>query len=139
MGTDEDRQKVAGFLKTEKEGWRVERLIALKMGFSAENTLAEISEVIGRDVMTIQRWFNTYRKEGLEVVLKRHYKGRTGRIVDEDIEAFLSEGLENARWNTAVQAQQGLEKKFKRSFKYKTVWVWLKKMRRGVPSPSPRA
>ena len=102
------------------------------MGFTPENTLAEISEVIGRDVMTIQRWFKTYRKEGLEVVLKRHYKGRTGRILDEEIQSFLSEGLENASWNTAVQAQQDLEKKFKSSFKYKTVWVWLKKIRRGI-------
>jgi hypothetical protein len=107
--------------KTEKEGWRVERLIALKMGFSPENTLAAISEVIGGDVMTIQRWFKTCRKTGLEAVLKRHYKGRTGPIVDEEVEPFLSEGLEHARWNTAVQAHQDLEKKFKRSCKYKTV------------------
>lgn len=77
MGTDEDRQQVSGLLKTKKEGWRLERLVALKMGFSPENMLAGISEAIGRDIMTIQRWFKTYREEGLGVVLKRHYKGRT--------------------------------------------------------------
>ena len=43
------------------------------------------------------------------------------------MESFLGEGLANACWKTAVQAQRDLENRFKRSFKYKTLWVWLKK------------
>lgn len=139
MGTDEDRQRVRQQLKVEKEGWRKERLIALSMGFSSENTLDEISAAIGRSVPTIQRWFSSYRKGGLEGVLKRNFKGKKNQHYDEEVEAFLIKGLKNARWNTAVQAQEDLQKKFKKSFKYTTVWTWLKKMRRGVSSPSPRA
>ena len=65
MGTDEDRQRVQQLLTEEKEGWRKERLIALKMGFGTENTLDEISEVTGRSVPTIQRWFSFYRQGGI--------------------------------------------------------------------------
>ena len=127
MGTDEDRQRVRQQLKVEKEGWRKERLIALSMGFSSENTLDEISAAISRSVPTIQRWFSSYRKGGLDAVLKRNFKGKKNQHYDEEVEAFLKKGLENARWNTAVQAQEALEKKFKKSFKYPTVWTWLKK------------
>ena len=57
----------------------------------------------------------------------------------EEIEAYLCKGLKNARWNTAEQAREALAQHFKRSFKYTTVWVWLKKMRGGSSGPSPRA
>ena len=38
----------------------------------------------------------------------------------------LLKGLENARWNTAEQARQELERRFERRFTYATVWNWLK-------------
>ena len=59
--------------------------------------------------------------------------------LNSKIEAYLLKGLENARWNTAEQARAELSLHFKRSFSYHQVWHWLKKMRRGISSPLPRA
>ncbi len=137
MGTQEDIERVKGLLVKERSGWRKERLIALKMGFSPEDTLGDISEVTGRSIPTIQRWFDQYRREGLSSVLTRNFKGRTHGYGHEEVEAFLKKGLENARWNTAVQAQQDLEVHFKRSFSYSTVWYWLKKCTGVLRVPRP--
>ena len=59
MGTEEDRSEIAGRLRTEKQGWRRERLIALKMGFCPGNS-------VEASAPTVQRWFAAYRKGGLE-------------------------------------------------------------------------
>ena len=138
LGTDEDRRRVAQMVLSEKLGWRKERLIALKMGFSADNTVAQISEVTGRSVPTIQRWFTTYRDRGLEAVLQRGSKeqGRPSAL-DEEISEFIQKGLRAARWNTAKQAHEQLESHFKRSFYYKTVWRWLKKAAGVLRIPRP--
>ena len=140
MGTDEDRERIKTLLNKESVGWRKERLVALKMGFQPHHTIDDIGAVVGRGKATIQRWFDKYRAEGLGAVLTRaYYKCGIKSGCDEEVEAFLLEGLKAARWNTAVQAGQELERHFGRSFAYKTVWRWLKKMRRGATSPSPRA
>ncbi|MGE9294906.1 MAG: transposase [Puniceicoccales bacterium] len=41
MGTDTDRERVKELLKIERSGWRKERLIALKLGFSEDNSLEQ--------------------------------------------------------------------------------------------------
>lgn len=57
MGTEEDRSRVRELLKSEKLGWNRDRLIALKMRFSPENSLEAIAETVGSSVSTVQRWF----------------------------------------------------------------------------------
>ena len=84
-------------------------------------------------------WFTVYRQHGLDAVLKRGYGIGRPSGLDSEIKAYLLKGLENARWNTAEQARAELSVHFKRSFSYHQVWHWLKKMRRGISSPSPRA
>lgn len=137
MGTDEDRRRIVKLLRNEAVGWRKERLIALKMGFCAEHTVAEISAVVGRSVPTVQRWFDRYRRDGLEALLKRGHKGGVPTRRSAQIEAFLAQGLEVGRWNTAVQAQQDLERHVGRSFRYQTVWYWLKKCAGVLRVPRP--
>lgn len=56
MGTEEDRSRVRELLNSEKEGWKRDRLIALKMGFSPDNSLEAIADTIGSSVATVQRW-----------------------------------------------------------------------------------
>ena len=137
MGTKEDRDRINELLKTGTSGTDKERLIALKMGFSSENSLENISDVTGRSVSSIQRWFVCYRKDGLEAaLLRKQSTGRPGQC-DEDIGNYLDQGLRVSRWTTAVQAQQELEKHFKRSFRYKTVWYWLKKKAGVLRVPRP--
>ena len=137
MGTEKDRNRVRELLVKERIGWRKERLIALKMGFHADNTLERIADITGRSVPTVQRWFDRYRREGIEGVLKRNYTGGVPRHRTEEVEVFLAKGLKAGRWNTAVQAQQDLEKRFERRFQYKTVWYWLKKCAGVLRVPRP--
>ena len=137
LGTDKEREQVKSLLLKEQEGWRKERLVALKMGMSACNSLKHISDATGRSVATIQRWFCCYRKEGLEGLLKRGFKGRTHTYCNEDIRAYLLKGLECGRWNTVVQAQRELEAHFHRTFTYHNVWNWIKKFAGVLRIPRP--
>lgn len=135
MGDSRDREKIKEMLCKSVAGWEKERLIALKMGFSPENTLIQISDAIGRDTRTIQRWFTKYRKEGLNGVLNRNFKGRTHTISNDEIMKFISEGLEAGRWNTLVQTQQDLQEKFSQEFEYHNVWYWVKKCKGVIRVP----
>lgn len=137
LGSIEDRKKVKVLLKECTEGWKKERLIALKMGFNSENTLDVIAESIGKDRQTIQRWFVKFRKEGVEGLLSRTYTGRPLKHSNDEIYDFLEKGLESGRWNTLVQAKQDLEKQFKCSFKYHNVWYWVKKCKGVIRIPRP--
>ena len=140
LGTPEDRHHVRILLKDADEGWRKERLIALKLGFSTDNTLEDIAEVVCRDRAPVQRWFKLFKQGGFDAVLKRNYtdQGRPSGCTKE-IEAYLLDGLDATRWNTVHQAQEDLERHFDQSFKYQAVWRWLKKMPGGASGSSPRA
>lgn len=122
LGEPADRQRVKALLKKSNLGWKQPRLAALKMGFNSENSNAFIAESLGVSEPSVKRWFAAFRKGGLEAVL--HRKQSPGRPSDlsEEIEAYLINGLENARWNTVCQAREELEKHFEQRFKYKTVW-----------------
>ena len=137
MGTEEDRKRIKQLLNRETVGWRKERLVALNMGLEPHHSIAEIGRVLGRGTASIQRWFDKYRAEGLEAVLKRAYKGGIKSGCDEKVEAFLVAGLKGARWNTAVQATEELEEHMGRSFAYKTVWRWIKKCAGVLRVPRP--
>ena len=112
LGTQSDGERIKKLLKAQQACWLRERLIALKMGFHAENSTEFIAESTGRSKATLQRWFASYRKGGLEAVLKRDYKGRTHTYFREEVKAYLKKGLQAGRWNTAVQAQLDLQKRF---------------------------
>lgn len=93
MGTEEDRSRVRELLKSEKLGWKRDRLIALKMGFSPENSLEAIAETIGSSVSTVLRWFGQYRDQGLEASLKRNYGGGRPPKLNDEIVELLESGL----------------------------------------------
>lgn len=137
LGEPADRERVKILLKENNPGWKQCRLTALKMGFNSANETELIAESVGVSVATVCRWFAVYRKDGLDSVLKRGYGiGRPSKM-DDEIEAYLLKGLENARWNTVHQAQEDLERRFDRDFKYKTVWNWLKKCAGVLRVPRP--
>ena len=107
------------------------------MGFNSENSNAFIAESLGVSEASVKRWFAAFRAGGIEAALDRKYGiGRPTGLNDE-IEAYLMTGLENARWNTAAQARDELEKHFKRRFKYHRVWHWLKKCAGVLRVPRP--
>ena len=137
LGEEADRQQIKALLKENNPGWKQSRLTALKMGFNGETPLEFISESLGVSPSTLRRWFATFRQDGLEAVLNRHYGMGRPSLLDEEIKAYLIDGLENTRWNTAEQARQELEQRFKRSFTYATVWNWLKKCAGVLRVPRP--
>ena len=137
LGEPADRQRVKVLLKGDNPGWKQSRLTALKMGFNADNETDLIAESVGVSVATVCRWFATYREHGLDAVLERGYGIGRPSALDDEIEAYLMNGLKNARWNTAEQAREELEKRFERHFKYSTVWNWLKKCAGVLRVPRP--
>ena len=58
LGTQADRDRVRLLLKKEQDGWRKDRLIALKLGFDPARRLDEIADTVGRDRSTYCRWAN---------------------------------------------------------------------------------
>jgi len=120
-----------------------DRLRALQLAFTGDYTHARISQMVGRSVSTVQRWFAWYREGGLEAVLG-HRIGQSGgapeTLNSDEIRTFLKEGLESGRWRTIQQARQALEARQGRSYHYQTVRRWVKKsggtMR--VPRPTHR-
>ena len=137
LGEPADRQKVKVLLKENNPGWKQTRLTALKMGFNSQNSNAFIAESLGVSEPSVKRWFATFRKAGIEAVLERKYSSGRPSDLNEEIESYLLKGLEKGRWNTAGQARGELEKHFEQRFKYKTVWVWLKKCAGVLRVPRP--
>jgi transposase len=137
LGEPADRQKVKALLKENNPGWKQTRLTALKMGFNSENSNAFIAESLGVSEASVKRWFAAFRAGGIEAALDRKYGIGRPTGLNEEIEAYLITGLENARWNTAAQARDELEKHFKRRFKYHRVWHWLKKCAGVLRVPRP--
>jgi len=86
---------------------------------------------------TVSRWFATYRRDGLDAVLSRGYGIGRPSGLDEEVEAYLRNGLKNTRWNTAEQAREELQRHFGRPFNYRTVWLWLKKCAGVLRVPRP--
>lgn len=137
LGTDADREEVGRLLRQEQPGWLKERLIALRMGFSPENSMAFIAQCIGRSPATVRRVFEAFRKGGIALVSSRQFKGGTHTLLEDGVRGFLLEGLREGRWDTAVQAREQLLERFGREYSYKTVWYWLKKCAGVIRVPRP--
>ena len=114
----------------EKDGWRKNRLLAIKLAARGEHTSAEIADLCGIARGHLFRWLAAVRKGGLEALLMRDKpgpkegspRGVTPAILDE-----LKAKLDAGEFVTGVQAQRWLEEKHGIARPYKTVWRWLKK------------
>lgn len=137
FGEEADRQHIKALLKENNPGWKQTRLIALKMGFNPFNSLKSIAENLGVSESTLKRWYAAFRKGGIQAVLQRGYGIGRPSLLNEELEAYLLNGLENARWNTAEQARQEIEQHFERRFTYASLWNWLKKCAGVLRVPRP--
>ena len=130
MGEKADRQRIKALLKENNPSWKQTFPTALKMRLNSSNNLEFIPESLGVSQSTFKRWFAAFRKDGIEAALHPDYRIGRPSLLDKELKAYLLKGLENARWNTAEQAREELEQRFKRNFTYVTVWNWLKKCSR---------
>lgn len=137
LGDEADRQRIKVLLKQKNPGWKQARLTALKMGFNCANEASDIAESVGVSEASVHRWFRQYRKEGLDSVLTRGYGIGRPSTLDEEVQEYIAKALEKGRWNTAKQAQDELQKHFRRAFGYQTVWTWLKKCAGVLRVPRP--
>ena len=97
-------------VKTETVGWKRERLLAVKLGLEGEHNLEEIAHNLGRARSAIQRWFDAYRKGGIEGLLTRRsgLVGRESKISDE-VGKQIAKKLESGEWRTAKEAERWLK------------------------------
>ncbi len=89
--------------KSEKPGWRRERMLAVKLAMEGRSNL-QVAQDLGRSDGTIQSWINKYRDGGLEGLLdKKKGNGPTSRFTIEMQEAMAKE-LAKGKWRTAHEA-----------------------------------
>ncbi len=99
-------------LGKEPAGARRERLLAVQMGIRGEMGLAAIAEAVGRSRATVQTWFDTYRRGGVEALLYDARSDNPGRPSELSGLAFaeLKADLEAGRWRSVPQLRSWLEK-----------------------------
>lgn len=114
----------------EPDGWRKNRLLAVKLAAKGEFTSDEIADLCGVSRTHIYKWFKIVREGGLDALLEREKpgpkegscRGITAEVLDE-----LEKKLKANDFVTVVHAQRWLEQKDGVKRPYNTVWVWLKK------------
>lgn len=114
----------------EKDGWRKNRLLAIKLAARGEHTSAEIADLCGIARGHLFRWLAAVRAGGLEALLARDKPGPkegSPRGIDAAVLDELKAKLAAGEFTTGVQAQRWLEEKHGIARPYKTVWRWLKK------------
>ena len=70
LGEEADRLRIKALLKEKNPGWKQTRLTALQMGFNGHTPLNFIAESLGVSMSTLRCWFATFRKDGLDAVLR---------------------------------------------------------------------
>ena len=66
-------------LNTEPPGARRERLLAVQLGLQGELGLDRIAQAVGRSRATLQTWFDSYRKGGVDALLYDARSDNPGR------------------------------------------------------------
>jgi transposase len=114
----------------ERDPWKKNRLLLLKLAARGEHTAEEISELCGVARGHLFRLIAMVRKGGMEALLERDKPGPRqgsrrglGEVARKELEAKLAAG----DFVTAVQAQAWLEEEHGIKRPYQTVWGWLKK------------
>lgn len=126
---------------SEPDGWRKNRLLAVKLAARGEWTSAQVADLCGISRGRLFEWLKVVRKEGLEALLKRSKPGpKTGvcRGLKPKVIEALAAKLDSHEFTTVEQARRWLKKEHDVERPYISVWRWLKKfggvMR--VPRPS---
>lgn len=124
----------------ESDGWRKNRLLAIKLAARGQSTSAEIADLCGIARGYLFKWIKAVRTGGIEALLTRDKPGPkegTCRGITPEIHAELEAKLRANEFVTVVQAQRWLEQNHNIKRPYSTVWHWLKKLKGVLLVPRP--
>lgn len=124
----------------EPDGWRKNRLLAIKLAARGESTAAEIADLCGVARGYLFKWIRAAREGGIEALLTRDKPGPkkgSHRGIAPEIIAELEAKLRANDFVTAVHAQRWLEQTHGIKRPYNTVWLWLKKFKGVLLVPRP--
>jgi transposase len=114
----------------ERDPWKKNRLLLVKLAARGEHTAEEIAELCGVARGHLFRLIGMVRNNGLEALLERDKPGPkqgSRRGLNDHARGELEAKLAAGDFVTAVQAQAWLEEKHGIKRPYQTVWGWLKK------------
>mgnify|MGYP000521152693 CR=1 FL=1 len=126
----------------EPDGWRKNRLLAVKLAAKGKFTSAEIAEICGVARGYLFEWIKAARKDGIDGLLTRGKPGpkdRSPRGVSLEIFAELEQKLRANEFVTVVQAQRWLKETHHIERPYNTIWSWLKKIQRSAAGSAPQS
>lgn len=124
----------------EPDGWRKNRLLAVKLAAKGEMTSAEVADICGISRGRLFVWLKVVRKDGLEALLERAKPGPkagTCRGIKPQVLKALKAKLEANEFVTVEDARRWLEKAHGIERPYKSVWNWLKKFAGVLRVPRP--
>lgn len=124
----------------EPDGWRKNRLLAIKLAARGESTSAEIADLCGVARGYLFEWIKAVREGGIDALLARDKPGpKEGscRGITPEVLAELEAKLRANEFVTAVHAQRWLEQTHNIIRPYNTVWLWLKKFKGVLLVPRP--
>ena len=115
--------------RTEKIGWKKERLLAMKLLLEGELEIAEVATIVGRHRNSIGDWLKIFRSGGIEALLttQRKNSGRKGKMTLA-AQAGLTEKLKEGAFRTAGQAEAWLKEIHGIEFKNSGIYYQLGKL-----------
>lgn len=117
---NESEEELYGLLRRERNGHRRARYQALWMLRRGYN-ISEVSQSVGVDYRTVQRWVSWYRKDGLDAVIRRTpgyaAPGQPSRLNREQI-VLLMEQADTGAFRTVRDAMGWVEREFGVKYTY---------------------
>ena len=125
---------------SEPDGWRKNRLLAVKLAARGEWTSAQVADLCGIARGHLFVWLKVVRERGLEALLERGTPGPKAGVcrgVEIQVIEALQAKLDSHEFTTAEQARRWLKNEHKVERTYLSVWRWLKKFGGVLRVPRP--
>jgi transposase len=118
--TTEELKALLAQQNTASSREKIQALYLFKIG--QVKTVKELAQVMGRNRITLQRWWRTYRREGIAGLLcVRHSGGRQKVIPPEAIKGLLQRLQQPDGFKSYVEIQTWLSQEYGVNASYKVV------------------
>jgi len=116
----------------ERDGWKKNRLLAVKLAAKGRHTAAEVADLCGVSRGRVFEWLKLVRTGGLGALLVRGRPGPKPGATGgpgAQIAGELRAKLDAGEFATAVEARRWLKTQHGQEHSYWKVWSWLKKLK----------